>query len=382
MSRTGENIYRRKDGRWEGRYIKARTASGKAIYGYVYSKSYREVKQRLAQASILVNEEKEASSFNKQCNTAVSFCSVAEEWMDIVRTQVKESTFRRYHNLLRTYIFPEFNGILSEQITDSYLEHFCRMLLQSGGRKRNGLSPKTVLDILSVIKMILQFANDQGYPVVSGGKTVFVKQYKKQMRILSVQEQQVLCHYLQTDFNPWNRGILLCLFTGIRIGEICALKWEDISFLEKTVYIHKTMQRIQNDIGVNPKTKVVVTTPKSECSIRHIPLPDELLCLLSGCCFNPQGYFLTDSEYKYMEPRTMQNHFKAALKKTSLEIMNFHSLRHTFATRCIENGFDVKSLSEILGHANVNITMNRYVHPSMELKRENMQKLSSLFSVE
>ena len=112
MSRTGENIYRRKDGRWEGRYIKARTASGKAIYGYVYSKSYREVKQRLAQASILVNEEKEASSFNKQCNTAVSFCSVAEEWMDIVRRQVKESTFRRYHNLLRTYIFPEFNGIL------------------------------------------------------------------------------------------------------------------------------------------------------------------------------------------------------------------------------------------------------------------------------
>lgn len=382
MSRTGENIYRRKDGRWEGRYIKARTASGKAVYGYVYSKSYREVKQRLAQASILSNEIKGVFFPNKQCNTAISFYAVAMEWMDIIRTQVKESTFRRYHNLLRTYIFPDFNEILSEQITDSYLEHFCRALLQSGGRKRNGLSPKTVLDILSVIKMVLQYANDKGYPVVSDGKTVFVKQYKKQMRILSMQEQQILCHYLRTDFNPWNRGIFLCLFTGIRIGEICALKWEDISFSEKTVYIHKTMQRIQNDIGVSPKTKVIVTTPKSECSIRHIPLTDELLYLLSGCCFNPDGYFLTDSEDKYMEPRTMQNHFKAALKKSSLELINFHSLRHTFATRCIENGFDVKSLSEILGHANVNITMNRYVHPSMELKRKNMQKLSSLFSVE
>ena len=133
--------------------------------------------------------------------------------------------------------------------------------------------------------------------------------------------------------------------------------------------------------GHGAKTEVIVTTPKSSCSIRKIPLPDEILEILVLNKKASSGYVLTNDEYKFIEPRTMQNKFKKILKAAGIENANFHALRHTFATRCVELGFDVKSLSEILGHATVNITMNRYVHPTYEMKKENMKKLSGLLAV-
>ena len=178
-----------------------------------------------------------------------------------------------------------------------------------------------------------------------------------------------------------NIGILVCLFTGLRVGEICALRWEDISFLDHTIHVHQTLQRIQDRNNSEHKTRIVVTTPKSACSIRTIPVPEDLIVLLESYKTSSTGYILTNSDQEFLEPRTMQNHFKKALRKSSVDPANYHSLRHTFATRCIELGFDVKSLSEILGHASVTITMNRYVHPSMELKKENMQRLSELLAV-
>lgn len=148
------------------------------------------------------------------------------------------------------------------------------------------------------------------------------------------------------------------------------------------MYIHQTMQRLQIDCAdrceESSRTKVIVTTPKSRCSIRTIPIPEELTQILQSVKGGASGYFLTGSEKKWVEPRTMQNHFKRLLKICNIADANYHALRHTFATRCVEVGFDIKSLSEILGHASVNITMNRYVHPSMQLKQANMQRLSEL----
>ena len=140
-------------------------------------------------------------------------------------------------------------------------------------------------------------------------------------------------------------------------------------------------QRIQDRTNSEYKTRIVVTTPKSACSIRTIPVPHGLMTILTAHKASSTGYILTNSDQNPLEPRTMQNHFKKVLKNSGITSANYHSLRHTFATRCIELGFDVKSLSEILGHASVNITMNRYVHPSMDLKRENMQRLSDLLAV-
>ena len=169
--------------------------------------------------------------------------------------------------------------------------------------------------------------------------------------------------------------------TGLKVGKICSLRWEDISFINHTIHMHKTLQRIQDRSNSEHKTRIIVTTPQSACSIRTILVPDDLIALLESYKTSSTGYILTNSDQKFLEPRTMQNHFKKALRKSLVDSANYHSLRHTFATRCIEMEFDVKSLSEILVHASVTMTMNRYVYPSMELKKENIQRILQLLVV-
>lgn len=379
MPRKGENIYKRKDGRWEGRYIRSRTEDGKAIYGYVYAKSYRAVKDRLKQ-SLSSSLEEVLSAGQKTADSAV-FETICERWFTATRPHIKESTAVKYRNLLNNYIFPELGSLTLSQLSQIRIENFCSKMLCCGSAKGTGLSSKTVSDLLVLLRSILHFASENGSSLPCDGHNIQIKSTCRKMRVLSKGEQMRLCRELYRDPCAPNVGILVCLFTGIRIGEICALRWEDISLTEQTIHIQRTMQRIQNYETTGAKTKIIVTAPKSVCSIRTIPLPDELGTIISAFCNFSCGYFLTGSEDKYIEPRTMQNHFKRVLKRCNIEDANYHALRHTFATRCVEVGFDVKTLSEILGHANVSITMNRYVHPTMELKRENMQRLSSLITV-
>lgn len=201
------------------------------------------------------------------------------------------------------------------------------------------------------------------------------------MRVLSISEQEKLERVLREDLSFSNLGILLCLYTGIRIGEVCALTWKDIIAEEQILSVNKTMQRLQQLNGFERKTRIVISSPKSECSIRRIPLPDSIYHLLQSNRCSDDSYILTGRINKFVEPRTMENRFKKVLRLAGVQDTNFHTLRHTFATRCVELGFDIKSLSEILGHASVNITLNRYVHPSMELKQKNMNMLSDLFTV-
>ena len=380
MPRKGENIYKRKDGRWEGRYIKNRSAEGKAVYGYVYAASYREVKNRLQDCLISLSAEPKEELQNAQNPEEGLFRNAAREWYFSIAPRVKESSLNKYRNLLNLHIEPMFGSTPLNQVTYDLLESGCRELLSTGGRNGAGLSPKTVADIMSVVRSILQFAVRNGAKVPCDGSAIRIKRDIKQMRVLSRWEQEQLCRYLYTDLSPYNMGILLCLFTGLRIGELCALRWEDISLTEQSIQIRRTIQRVQDVSKGSPKTKIIITPPKSVCSIRTIPIPSDLAQLLAEYRKSDTGYCLTNDEH-YIDPRTMQSRFKSALKKSGVQDANFHALRHTFATRCVELGFDVKSLSEILGHASVNITMNRYVHPSMELKKENMQRLCALFAV-
>lgn len=378
MPRKGENIYKRKDGRWEGRYIKSRSSTGKSLYGYVYSKSYRDVKAKLAQA---ISSNNRTVQDNVPSNGVKSFGNYATAWLSTRRTQVKESTANKYQNLLNSYILPIIGATSLEQMTYDYIESYCNGLLCTGGTKGTGLSPKTVSDILSLIRNILRSAANSGVSLVCDVSSITIKQTSKEMRVLSRSEQERLCQYLYANLNSSNVGILVCLFTGLRIGEVCALRWEDISMSEHTLYVHQTLQRVQCSDLSGQKTKIVITTPKSRCSIRTIPLPDCLMNVLQKHEHTSAGYLLTGKNGSFIEPRTMQNHFKRVLTNCSIADANYHSLRHTFATRCVELGFDIKSLSEILGHASVTITMNRYVHPSIELKRNNMERLSTLFAV-
>ena len=380
MPRRGENIYKRKDGRWEGRYIKGHV-EGKIKYGYVFAKTYREVRSKLA---VFNNPNNFVSTIDTVIQTPQpydSFSVVSDEWFVSQKPQWRQSSIVKYSNVLNLYLLPEFGDRIISEITRDEVVLFSNRLLVNGGVNQNGLSPKTVSSIISVMKNVFEYATQiKGYSV-NDIKRITIKQSQKPMRILSRAEQQKLSKYLSENMNPCNLGILVCLYTGLRLGEICALKWKDISFDEQYLYVHQTMQRLQTKKRGESKTTIVVSAPKSDCSIRKVPIPDDIFLLLKE--FKKQGdaFLLTGMAHSYMEPRTMQNRFKNVVKYCNISDANFHALRHTFATRCVEVGFDMKSLSEILGHASVNITLNRYVHPSMELKQKNMNMLSELFAV-
>lgn len=378
MSRTGENIYKRKDGRWEGRYIKGRSQE-KTYYGYIYGKTYREVKQRLTQ--IKAGQEVRRSISRQESENEILFSQIAQEWLNRSRSNLKESTLVKYQNMLNSYIIPEFGklppGIIDRKLVSNYTEQ----LLRFGGKKGTGLSTKTVSDSLSLLKNILNYAQDNGIKVNEIGVSRTFRRHQKPLRVFQESEYQRLCRYLKEHHCLINLGILLCLFTGIRVGELCALRWGDISIPDKTLYVHQTMQRLGIGEEDGARTKILISDPKSDCSKRLIPLPKVLMDELNTMHQPSENFFLTGSPTKFVEPRTMQNRFKAVLKVCGIDDANFHALRHTFATRCVEIGFDVKSLSEILGHASVNITLNRYVHPTMEQKRRNMDKLDQMTEI-
>ncbi len=392
MSRKGENIYQRKDGRWEGRYIIEKRANGKYRYGYEYADTYQEVKKKLivkksasaslsakagSRASFVLDIVQKPSSVSRR----LLFRDFAEKWLDVTKSQVRESTYIKYRNMMNSYILPELGDVEWRSISRGSIERFCSRMLSVGGKNHKGLSPKTVSDIMSVIRHVFRYAFNYGEILPFDISTISVKREPKEMQVLSRKEQDTLYRFLYANLNDRNLGILICMFAGLRLGEICALRWEDISFAEQVIFVRQSMQRLQTNNLSGRKTKIIITAPKSRSSIRKIPIPKELANILFSYWKGKQGYVLTGQINVFVEPRSMERHFKRILGQAGLEQVNFHVLRHTFATRCIEMDFDVKSLSELLGHANVNITLNRYVHPSMELKRKNMQRLSALLAV-
>ena len=277
---------------------------------------------------------------------------------------------------LKNYIIPTFGKFNLSDINNEDIISFSNKLLTEG---RNGqkLSPKSVSDILSRMKSIRRFALIRGYEVNYVPNAVEIPLRQGQIKVLTSTEENKLLRYLKSHFDLTALGILLSLFTGLRIGELCALKWSDFSFADKEFHVRRTMQRLHNlDEDTERKTFIEIDTPKTQSSLRKIPIPAELMKYLKSA-YVEDAYVLSGSKDKFIEPRTMENRFKSILKKCGIEKINFHVLRHSFATKCVELGFDIKSLSEILGHANVNITLNRYVHPSMKLKHANMNKLNS-----
>lgn len=373
MSRRGENIYKRKDGRWEGRYIRTYNENGTAKYGYVYATTYRGAKQKLEEKKSITDDMQIGSM--PSGNTA--YGNILDAWLRFTRINIKESTHARYFCLVETHIRPALGKYPVCKISTQLLEGFVRDQLNRGRLdETGGLSPKTVTDILTIIKSSMEYARDNGFNIVCNLRKLTVKKKDKEMRALTQSEQSALVNVLLNGTDRSKFGVLLSLYTGIRIGELCALLWEDIGIPTATLKVRKTMQRIQDtSINAATKTKVIISEPKSQCSVRDIPLPQFIVEIAEKFADHPKAFILSGDRDRYIEPRTMQNHFKAYVKESGIEDVNYHALRHTFATRCIEVGFEIKTLSEILGHANVNITLNRYVHSSFELKCANMNKL-------
>ena len=380
MPRRGENIYKRKDGRWEGRYIKGH-AYGKAQYGYVYASSYAEVKEKLFYLNMTVRNPNMIRNDLSSEQAGTTFDTIAAEWIAFLKPQIKESSYVKYTNSLHDYLYPAFAGRQIETITRAEVSSLCVKLAEEGGSSSAGLSPKTIADTLSILRSIFNYASEEKELHVANITGISVKLPRATIRVFTVAEQQKLDTFLRQNLNPCYLGILLCMYTGLRVGEICALTWKKISSSEPILQVDQTLQRLQQVDHNERKTKVVISQPKSESSIRVIPLPSDIYCLLQKNRRPDEAYVLTGMIRKFMEPRLLQSHFKKILSTLGIEHANFHALRHTFATRCVELGFDIKSLSEILGHSTVNITLNRYVHPSMDLKQKNMNMLSDLFSV-
>ena len=369
MPKKGENIFKRRDGRWEARYIKGRELSGKIKYGFCYGRTYREAKEKVSQckAALLSGLPAPAASSRKR------FAAFCGEWLQAERGRVKDSTYVKYDTILSKHIMPKLGECFLPGLSSLTVEKFTQELLDEG------LSVKTVRDILAVLRSVLKYAAKQlpgSFPAV---EISYPKMPKHDVRVLSVEEQRRFVAYLRADMDVCRFGILLALMTGLRIGELCALRWENVSLQERTIRVDATMQRLRDlDRGGKGKTKVVVGSPKSDSSVRTIPLTDSAVRLCARFDPNhPAAYVLTGTE-QFMEPRQAQARLKKYTEACGLEGVHFHTIRHTFATRCVESGFEIKSLSEIMGHANASITLNRYVHVSMELKRENMDKLTAV----
>lgn len=377
MSRKGENIYKRKDGRWEGRYCKTRNENGKIKYGYVYARTYTDVKNKLERV------KKNYFVFHEKSGTNIiirTFSDVAREWLCYKKPLLKEASLSKYTNIINLHLLPFFRDQDIHNITLEQMESFYNGLLITKTVKGTALAPKTTLDILSVMKAILLYATTKKYMNILPVLRYEYRAVPKKLVVLSGRNQKILSTYLCLNLTYRNLGLLICMYTGIRLGEACALSWEDISLTEGYIYIHKTMQRIQKEHN-GKKTMIIITEPKTQSSIRTIPLPRQLIQLIKSSKLPMQGYLLTGSYEKYIEPRSYQYHFKKILQQCKIPQTNFHTLRHTFATRCVELGFDIKTLSEILGHSNINITLNRYVHPSFDLKKQNMNKINKLIAV-
>ena len=295
-----------------------------------------------------------------------NFRMVTEEWLKYKKNTVKKSTYYNYSYSVEKYLYPKFADQDITQIKD--YNDFIEKLTDT-------LAPKTVRDIITKLKEIINFYEEEHNTKINVKKMSLPKLNKKGIQILSNKEKQKLEKYCIEQNSLKSLGILICLNTGLRIGEVCALRWENIDFESKKIHIEKTIERIYSK--EENKTIVIIDTPKSITSVRTIPINSKLYNILKQMrekC-KKTDFVLTGSSEHYVEPRNYQYHFKEILKRSKVKKYKFHTLRHTFATNCIEAGMDIKSLSEILGHADVSITLNIYVHSSDKAKRKYLEKI-------
>lgn len=367
----GENIFKRKDGRWEARYIKGYELSGKIKYGFCYGKTYREAKEKVTKCKAAILNGKALPALGSRHR----FAFYCDEWLRLRKPKVKEATYIKYDTVLKKYIKLRLGGCFPLGMTSGLIDSFTKELLFE-----EELAPKTVHDILVVLHGVLKYTATQFPGIFPDLEISYPKECRKEMRVLSHEEQHRFIQYLLEDMDACRFGVLLTLFTGMRIGELCALQWACISLQEKTLSVTATLQRLRDTERMDvdgARTRIVTGTPKSHTSVRTIPLTE----FASALCAkmypeNPDAYVLTGTE-RFMEPRTLQYRLGKYTRACGLEGVHFHTLRHTFATRAVEVGFEIKSLSEVLGHANTTITLDRYVHSSMKLKRDNMSKLAT-----
>ena len=375
MPRRGENIRKRKDGRWEARYIQEYRENGKAKYGYLYAKTYAEVKQKKLAAMQTSAVRRTATKIEERL-----LCDVMDAWLESRAGFVKQSTFSNYSVIMQRHLRPTLGTCALSALTNAVVDQYIQEKRRNGRLDgKGGLSPKTISDQVIVLRLVIRYAVSQNWMRADALTLRAPKPVKRAPKLLNEIDWQRLNRHVRGTEDAPRLGVLIAMHTGLRIGEICALRFSDIDFATGILSVNHTMLRIRNtETTAAAKTKVIIDVPKTESSRRKIPLPAFLIPLLAEHqrkATSREAYVTTGNE-NYTEPRVYYRQYQAVQRQCGVAGYSFHALRHTFATRCIENGCDPKTLSELLGHSNVKITLERYVHPSMSAKRAVMERLA------
>lgn len=362
MPRHGENIFKRKDGRWEGRYISSYNENGKAIYKSVYSKTYSDTKRKLNIAK--------SGNLSVRKSTVNTFDELLDYWLEFNKSKNKQTTQDKYKFLIEKHIKPELGNVKLNKISSAMINKFI-------DSKTQCLSNTYVRTMAIIVKSALELGVKEQFVFMTNLDIHLPKQSKHELQILSVAEQNSLEQYILNHLDFTALGIYISLYAGLRIGEVCALKWSDIDFDNKIIKVRSTVIRVKD---TNGKSYDDIGIAKTDASIRDIPISNKLLILLLKMKKLSKSPFVVSTKMGFVNKRTFEYRYHKIMENAGVTDVNFHALRHLFATRCIECGVDVKSLSEILGHSNVSVTLNTYVHSSMDLKKIQIEKLNNLIA--
>lgn len=369
MPKRGENIYKRKDGRWEGRYKKGRTPNGNIIYGYVYGHKYNDVKKKMTV---------QQSNYPFLDDTLDVYSGTLQAWMTywldiLLKENIKLSTYSIYKKRMTSYIFPHFKNQKMKDIKSSDISYFVTKLKQSD------LSSSTIKSIMSILHSSLSRAVDDNHLLRNPTGNVSIPSFKKKnIESLSRDEQRKL-EVIVLKKKECSAEII-ALYTGMRIGEISGLQWQDIDFKKNIIHVRRTVSRIAVD-DKQQKTRIHIDKPKTKSSERNIPLSKNLKKYLSEKQSNATSEYVICCRNSFTEPRIITYRFKKHLAQAQIDETTFHSLRHTFATRCVEKGVDITSLSKILGHTSTKMTLDVYTNSSWENQEIALDQLDQQLKV-
>ncbi len=368
MARRGRNIYKRKDGRWEGRIILGYDGNKKRKYRSIYGKNYNEVKSKMHSYI-----EKYGDIRGKGDTIGI----ILYDWLEHKKEYWKPSTYANYRRIIENHLLPYWSQIYPEMLSREKMRKFILT------KKDDGLSAGYIKNIIALLQQALKYYENEHEDIhyhISipsfDEKNENKSATKKLPTIETINEVEKLLYEKEV---PEQAGILIAINSGIRIGELCALQWKDVDLDKGMIHINKTMQRVSTYSQRHSETEIYIMQPKTSSSVRDIPLPSHLINFLMSKKGMPEEYIVPGKRVCYCEPRTLQYRFERFLKKNGFDIFRFHALRHCFASRCVELGFDAKSLCEIMGHSDIHITLQLYVHTSFNQKRTLMERLNQNF---
>ncbi|MEG0495703.1 MAG: site-specific integrase [Eubacterium sp.] len=415
MKKNRKNIYKRKDTRYEGRYIAGyQDIYGKAFYHSVYGSTYQEAASRLDKAEKNVEEElklqrilrkqkNEAKGFGiiekalkKEDYEGVNWSLTVGEWMvkwleDHKKNTIRKSSYTRYYTVITNHIVPKIGKYNLSELSPVIIQDLIKYFCEKAGTKGNGLAPTTIRSYMIILSAALEKAIEQGLILVNPckGATLPAKKYHEPVYLEPDECLKLEKMLLKTDDDPRSVAIMIALKTGLRLGELGALQWRDIDFENEIIHVRHSLQRIKTFATKGPKTKTVVDETKTRNSIRDIPMSDDIYNYL-------RMYYRSETDYlriilpsdtfvfknpngDFIDPRVYQEYLKKVLRRAGIRYINFHALRHTFATVAASKDMQVAVLSRIMGHSNVALTLQLYVHSVCNQDKKEMSKIDWKF---